>query len=263
MVTAAWNTSNLVALYKDGKQCTTCCLFADSDCDCFTGQEWDDATPYVIGDTVLYEGIYYNCRADNTNKIPSSSPIYWFFITPYGGPGGTPLQISIVVWGITICDGIEFVRDPNGTHILDLDTAVGQYPCRYSKTIPAGDGFEALAMGVNMQIVSGTGGVSISSVGSASLFTNNPGSNCLLKQVFSNSLTECRWDPPFHPLGPPFGIGFNGTVQWRMGECEGWDSGVNYIVGRCVGHESVFYICNQDHTNQEPPNGSYWAPVIV
>lgn len=25
MVTAAWDTSNLVALYKDGKQCTSCC----------------------------------------------------------------------------------------------------------------------------------------------------------------------------------------------------------------------------------------------
>ncbi len=37
----------------------------------------------------------------------------------------------------------------------------------------------------------------------------------------------------------------------------------SYIVGDCVGHEGVFYICNQDHINQEPPNGSYWAPVVI
>ncbi len=252
MVTAAWDTSNLVALYKDGLQCETCCLFAPSDCSCFTGSAWDSITAYVIGDTVVHEGIYYNCRTDNTNKVPPSNPTEWINISPYGGPGGTPTQISITVWGVINCDS-ESYRDPNGTHILDF-TPSGPFTCRYLKLIPAGDGLEALIFIANLDL----GQVGIASLGSGSLFEEDaPLFPCLLKQIITNRYTECNFP------APPFNVGYDGTVQWRMGACDPWDSGDNYIVGDCVGHEGTFYICNQDHINQEPPNGSYWAPVVV
>ena len=38
-----------------------------------------------------------------------------------------------------------------------------------------------------------------------------------------------------------------------------WDSGTTYLVGRLATNGGTIYICTVEHTNQEPPNASYWT----
>lgn len=40
-----------------------------------------------------------------------------------------------------------------------------------------------------------------------------------------------------------------------------WNSGTAYIVGNYVTSSNVVYQCIQAHTNQTPPNATYWTPV--
>jgi hypothetical protein len=41
-----------------------------------------------------------------------------------------------------------------------------------------------------------------------------------------------------------------------------WSSETSYTAGDLVTHEGINYACTADHTNQEPPNASYWAMTL-
>ena len=42
-----------------------------------------------------------------------------------------------------------------------------------------------------------------------------------------------------------------------------WDDATAYIISDYVSHQTGWYQCNTGHTNQEPPNGSYWDVVAA
>ena len=40
-----------------------------------------------------------------------------------------------------------------------------------------------------------------------------------------------------------------------------WDGAITYVIGNKVLHIGVLYECILGHTNEEPPNGTYWAVI--
>lgn len=38
-----------------------------------------------------------------------------------------------------------------------------------------------------------------------------------------------------------------------------WSGATAYVAGNVVRESSKTYVCVQAHTNQQPPNGTYWA----
>lgn len=242
------NGSTLKLIVSDaGKLCTSCCRFADSDCECFNGNLWDSVTEYIAGETVLHNDIYYNCLVDNQNTEPPNA--VWFDISPYGGTDGTPQHVSITVQGVEL-ETPETVHDPNGTHILTYTPFLPARLCRYIGTIPADPPFVDLFFRINMDI--STVEIFILSPARAIFTGNPPGGDCLVFREFSN----------FMQVPGPGGWG--GTAKQLPGAILPWDEDTFYELGDIVGHEGEFYRCKLAHTNQEPPNATFWVvwPVL-
>ena len=55
----------------------------------------------------------------------------------------------------------------------------------------------------------------------------------------------------------------NTIVSWRPFDCNFtvWDSSTSYALDDCVSWNGKFYTCKLGHTNQEPPNVTYWTDV--
>jgi len=124
MVTAAWDTSNLVALYRDGVQCTSCCTefvpgSPPTDCCCFLDPDtnvWNAGITYGLGDLAegAGGGTYESLQDNNLNhavgdgdwwdlvsSATSCGNVNWDSNPPYGGPGKTPAIFSLtfkVTW---------------------------------------------------------------------------------------------------------------------------------------------------------------------
>lgn len=57
---------------------------------------------------------------------------------------------------------------------------------------------------------------------------------------------------------PAYGSAF-WDVVWRSGEA--WDSSTHYYGSWEVVHNGILYSCSVEHTNQEPPNETYWESM--
>lgn len=95
----------------------------------------------------------------------------------------------------------------------------------------------------------------------------------------SISITECditgtksntRWDGSFYDCGGGLCPGLYAqdryyveTISWRPLDCNftAWDDSTTYLIGDCVAHAGKFYECKLAHTNQEPPNVTYWTDI--
>lgn len=54
------------------------------------------------------------------------------------------------------------------------------------------------------------------------------------------------------------------TIDYARSEDKGaWSNATAYVVGDYVSDGGVWYRCIQAHTNQDPPNGTYWAVVTT
>lgn len=70
---------------------------------------------------------------------------------------------------------------------------------------------------------------------------------------------------------PPAGTLPTNTTYWMLCAAKGtpgdavpiteWSSSTAYSVGDKVAHEGSSYYCIQAHTNQEPPNATYWMVI--
>jgi hypothetical protein len=63
-------------------------------------------------------------------------------------------------------------------------------------------------------------------------------------------IVEAGPQGPQGEQGPAF-------VHWERA----WSSGTAYRVNDAVSHQGSSYICIADHTNQEPPNATYWDVI--
>lgn len=61
---------------------------------------------------------------------------------------------------------------------------------------------------------------------------------------------------PQGPAGPEGPSGFvEGVMLWH-GD---WSGATSYSVGNCVRSGGATYVCTQAHSNQQPPNATYWS----
>lgn len=55
--------------------------------------------------------------------------------------------------------------------------------------------------------------------------------------------------------------GHSGTVTITDMDCTAWDSGTTYVIDDVVTDVGEMYICVLGHTNQQPPNVTYWTKL--
>lgn len=213
-----------------------------------TGVEWYDTirvpiitnpSPYNPEELICW---WYESKSDfqgNYTTAPSGYLASWVLYN--GGCSGSyisnVLAVSAMVKVNGKPNGIDF--DPYlGVYFHDIQITfpiVLYYQDEYGTHIIINDG--SIKMGV------------LSSVYLAHLETGK----CLDAYNMPLSVIECRFPPPICHWAT------GGTVSVIEGDCTQWVSTESYSVGDCVGHKGIFYDCTTGHTNQEPPNASYWS----
>jgi len=58
------------------------------------------------------------------------------------------------------------------------------------------------------------------------------------------------------------GSGTGNCNLYKYQDLTPWDSETSYAVNDLVTHENINYVCISAHTNQEPPNATYWAHYL-
>ncbi len=229
MVTAAYDTSNLVALYKDGLQCETCCTppggWASDDCLCFI---------------------------DGSGSPCGQNPDFdeW---PPFGGPGKTPGVYTITIDGYSTCPTPKNSPAPDLNGVWGLPYLAHANDCQWFLSTSIG-GITVTFQLLLCRTGGGVFGLSIQAPGET-LFRHDLNANpCdIVMDNAANFFAGCG-NPGDHS-------GFGGIVSWRPGTIPAWDSGTGYVIGDMVAHEGVFYQCTADNTNQEPPNVAYWVVI--
>jgi len=69
--------------------------------------------------------------------------------------------------------------------------------------------------------------------------------------AYDVTLDVLKLDGVVGPIGPP---GADGDMTWQSA----WNGGTTYTTNQAVTHNGTSYVCILNHTNQEPPNGTYW-----
>lgn len=240
MVAAAWDTSNLVALYKDGLQCTSCC------------------TEFCPGtDTCYIEPNSRYCETEDWDAWP-----------PYGGPGKAPVSMTVAITGVIDCE-CEDCPDPqvNGVHILPRVNCSDGYSC-FEKIYTVG-GKQIVISLVLCDLFRYIPQFLIAMSDYHTLFRYDIPTPCkIIENDAPNFFQGCY--VPHWPDYYPCAAAYKGTVSWRPGEIPAWDECTDYDVGDIVAHEGTFYICIQAHNagvpptctgSKEPPNATYWDVV--
>lgn len=79
-------------------------------------------------------------------------------------------------------------------------------------------------------------------------------------QVHVVHTTPTRYDPIMHIIkldgiiGPQGPQGADGNIVWQGT----WDSGTIYNINDVISHNGSSYVCIIEHSNQVPPNATYW-----
>ena len=298
MVTAAWDSSNLVALYRDGVQCETCCSeFVEGeggnpplDCCCFLDPDtpaWDGVTTFSAGDLVESGGATYESLQDtNLNHAVGDGDWWekvslsvscgnenWNSYPPFGGPGRTPKYFTvdyIVNWlesesSVTYhSESVEYRSSPNICKWTDNTT-------EDSNGWPIPIQLDLRAVGPSTEII-----VNLTHFQSCNPMQLPTGYYEV--DVKSEGIDTCDICGNFECTSDPLDIdenccvfrGIDGgvdweggaiTISWYPGQVPEWDSGAGYVIGDIVAWEGVFYRCIKDNVNQEPPNATYWVVI--
>jgi len=250
MVTAAWDSSNLVALYKDGLQCETCCTeYSVVDCCCFLepetvgacgNEDWDSYPPYGgVGRTPQFYTLTYKIHWQESGLIDT----FHSDILERGGAyenchwGDVTTQDSN---GQTITARI-FLRHsdiPNPSDKTQVFLTFNHGTCN-----PPDHGTGVYEIYVDSALSLGECDIKGDFSCDASVSTTN----CCLIRMKDSGTQDWEYGDI--------------EVAWYPGQVPEWDSGAGYVVGDIVAWEGVFYSCSNDNVNQEPPNVTYWAVI--
>ncbi len=235
-----------VLVFRDSsgnsKLCSTCCFgFAPNDCCCFLEPETEGA-----------------CGNED-----------WDSFAPFGGPGNTPRFYSMtyeIVW--------QDSSETTTYHSTSIEFSGSFGNCEWvDNTTPDSDGNTG---GVRIALRGFTEGVtqiiiafnSVPDCSPARLFDVGDTTYRILS---GPDLGECEITGTYQC--EPGGLGslccmlrlMDGfevesgdiTISWHPGQISEWNSG-SFSIGDLTGWKGVFYKCNQNHSNQEPPNAFYW-----
>jgi len=293
MVTAAWDTSNLVALYRDGVQCTSCCSefipgdppgSATDDCCCFLDPAtpaWDAITTFNEGDLVESGGNTYESEQDdNLNHAVGDGDWWtavstnvscgnadWDSVPPFGGPKRTPLYYTLtykITWEDTLDETTFYSNELVATAV----------DCRYLFSGTDSDGYPVTVLldidsWVDVMTTFGRDCVPGDLVGVCDPPDQIYRFLLEIEDCAIVGTIECEHSGPEGPFTCCMVRGCspenfeNGsiTISWYPGQVSEWDSGAGYVIGDIVAWEGVFYSCIKDNVNQEPPNATYWVVI--
>lgn len=216
-----------------------------------TGVQWKGAwsalTTYAINDGVSHDGSSYVANAAGLNHEPPNAS-YWDVLAAAGEDGDPGAD------GRTWYSGTGAPADgtgSNGDFYLRTDTSAWYGPKAAGTW--TGTGPHSL-IGDNGD--DGTNGNTWHASAGA------PGDGVGVNGDFALDTTASAWYGPkaagtWSGTGPQSLIGLPGaagTPKWEGA----WSGGTAYHVGDAVSNDGSSYVCNQAHTNHEPPNASYW-----
>jgi hypothetical protein len=195
---------------------------------------WSNAVAYVQNDAVSRLGTSYICIADHTNQQPPNAT-YWNVLAEKGDTGAQGLQ------GIQGEQGEQGIQGPQGNQ--GIQGIQGEQ----------GPGFlwrgawgAATAYAVDDVVENGG-----SSYVCIQAHTNQAPPNMTYWELMAQKgNTGTTGDTG--PQGNPGADGLD--ITWRGA----WDSGTAYAVNDAVSLNGSSYICILGHTNQTPPNVTYW-----
>lgn len=273
-------------IFVPGDPPVDCCCFLDPNT-----PAWDSEVIYAAGDFVLgaVSGIMRSLQDNNLNHALGDTDWWeiasltdpcgnagWDDVLPFGGPGKTPLYYTItciINWPVSGLKTTFYSSNLLFAESCEWVTATGP-----SGTDSDGNPFNALLdlrFGSQTRVTlarSDQGGAIctdavIPNIGDTTYNFIARGNNanvlCLIAADgfgFSAVPVGCvkrrvSVDPDEVEIPSSGG---DILIAWRPGVYLAWDSSISYIVGDCAAHEGVFYRCIAGHTNQEPPNASYW-----
>lgn len=226
---------------------------------------WSNAAIYAVDDVVLHQGATYRCRVPHSNQTPPNDA-FWV-----SGP-------SLVTEGVAILPGL-------GTPTLRTQLRAAFAPAPPFPNAVAAEQLTNLSSstaGVIDSYNSPTGAYGGVNVGSrAVLAGGNTGSTAV--QVVNSRVNGYVAAPSAatSPYAPRVSFGSNAIVtnlaapavpapkvdlgrvsrtpfipNFRLND---WQAGVGCRVNDLVRSGSNWYVCKVAHTDQSPPNATYWT----
>jgi hypothetical protein len=180
---------------------------------------WSDATQYEVGDAVEYNGSSYVAVANSLNDAPPSAS--WSLLASAGTGGGTGDSINWTgAWSNTTPYSVDDAVSYLGSSYICTSAHTNQAP-------PNASYWDVLASKGDQGDTGPQGDQGIQGIQGTQGIQGDTGAT-----------------------GPKGDEGLN----W-LGA---WSSATTYAIDDAVENDGSSYVCTAAHSNQEPPNTSYW-----
>jgi len=243
------------------KGCTQCFCFV-------VGDAWVVDTAYSPGANVwvVLNSRRYVCEVEHTSTIndrPGSGANWDDFWERV--PNTTPKTYTLVISGVSLCSGgCESRPDVNGTYVLCWNTrtdgevvggAAGT--CLYEQVYDVGGTRVNYEITLSDETYSRTEIKASTGSGAGARYHYryefSRDENCVIASGVGMSnkieLGNCGG----------YNCGYGGHARWYPGgTLQVWNAGTTYRLGSFVIHEGLIYRGVTLHSNQEPPNETYW-----
>jgi hypothetical protein len=244
---------------------------------------WNALTPYAVGDIVSLNSVFYRCLVAHTSKAPPEASC-WTVSTAAAWSSGTAYAINdTALWGGTVykCIAAHSNQVPPNTAYW------AGPPVIYAEGIVLlPDGSPTLQTQLRVEFApaalfpnaigatNATTSLSLASTGTIESYN----SNVLQPVRWSGSTSYVAGDTVYYPATgwyyralvahsnqAPVISGSANTTYWTPARSSypAWDASFSYQVGDMVtyndGSTRRLYRCLAAHTNQTPPNATYWV----
>ncbi len=237
---------------------------------------WDNGTAYDVNDAVVLNGTSYICTQAHTNQTPPNAT-YWDVLAAKGDAGPTGNTGSV---GATGPQGPQGTTGPQGPVGATGDQGIQGPQGEQGPQGPQGDAGPVGPRGVtwrgtwsSLTSYSKYDGVIYNGTSYIALFANTnsppPSANwdILASKGDTGATGATGATGSTGPQGPQGIQGIQG-IQGPQGDAGlgitwlgTWSGATAYVVNDAVTLNGTSYICTVNHTNQTPPNASYWNVI--
>lgn len=240
---------------------------------------WSAYTPYAAGDIAIYNDVVYRCLVTHTGKTPPEAT-YWTTSTTAAWNAGTTYAANdTVLYGGTVYKCIaghsnqappntSYWAGPPVIYTEGIVTLTANIPTQRTQLRAE---FQPASLFPNA-VGASNSSTSINIASSGTIESYN--SNLLHPVTWSSATSYVMGAVVYYPTTgqyyralvahsnqAPVVSGNLNTAYWTIAATSypAWDSARTYAVNDMVAHNDLLYRCTTAHTNQEPPNTSYWA----
>ncbi|MBA3849423.1 MAG: hypothetical protein C0502_05435 [Opitutus sp.] len=219
---------------------------------------WNSATAYAVDDLICYQGSYYRCISAHTNQEPVVSTVinstYW-----------APDLVGIHPWisGVAYAVGNVVCYQPPS--VGGRDSGAVLYRCIQAHTssggtTPTDTGRWAMgAVGVSNWMANMSYSV-------GDIVSYNPAAFSSTSTIpFTGFFYRCKTaHTASSAVTPASATSVGSNWEHTNTSFASWSGSTAYKVGDLVynSSNSTVYRCITDHTNQTPPNSSYWSTSL-